>query len=579
MKLHRIYSDLRSFKDIIFHDGLNIILAEKSEESSDGKTRNGAGKSCAVEIINTLLGGEIKKSSILKNELFSDKYFGIELSHDSKRFTVERKGDAPNKIKFGGEFGEVINAYIEDDGRYASNDEWRKTLGKLMFGLSPESLSIKHAPSFRSLFSYFARSGGGFDEPTKWFPQQSACSSQVAITYLLKLNWKIAGGFEGARQKEKLIKALTKAANEGVLGQIMGASSDLKTEIHLKNRNVERLRTSLTSFRVLPEYQEKEARTSEISKRLAELSAQDTYDKEWLGQLERAVAEELEPDFSRLERLFGEAVVELPDLVKKRFDEVEEFHRSVITNRREHLKQEMAETYTRIGARLREKGELDNERSEILSLLQSHGALEQFMKLQGMLSRQEADLELLKKKLDATENLEDKKTEIKIQRQQLLTEMRIDHAERDAAIRDAIVTFADISGELYEEHGKLVIDPTENGPKFDFEIHAKKSVGINKMQIFSFDMTLMKLWSREKYRPTILVHDSQLFDGVDERQIAKALRLGAKMAKNYGFQYVVTMNSDDLPDMSTYDDFVLNDYRVELNIDDSENGGLFGVRF
>ena len=47
--------------------------------------------------------------------------------------------------------------------------------------------------------------------------------------------------------------------------------------------------------------------------------------------------------------------------------------------------------------------------------------------------------------------------------------------------------------------------------------------------------------------PGFLVHDSHLFDGVDERQIGRGLALADEIATLYGFKYIVTMNSDDLP--------------------------------
>lgn len=77
----------------------------------------------------------------------------------------------------------------------------------------------------------------------------------------------------------------------------------------------------------------------------------------------------------------------------------------------------------------------------------------------------------------------------------------------------------------------------------------------------------------------MLVHDSVIFDGVDERQRAKALIIGAKMAEKYNFQYIVTMNSDDMPDMAAFPDFSLENYRVDLEITDTPTGGLFGLRF
>lgn len=153
-----------------------------------------------------------------------------------------------------------------------------------------------------------------------------------------------------------------------------------------------------------------------------------------------------------------------------------------------------------------------------------------------MLSKLDAEIELLSKKLDATANLEEKKSDLKIDRHKLQKRMRIDHTERDKAISDAIIAFADFSNQLYDESGKFTIDPTDNGPKFEFDIPGKKSTGKSKMQIFCFDMTLMKLWANEPKRPDFLIHDSAMFDGVDERQIAKALIIGSTMAKEYGFQ-------------------------------------------
>ena len=76
------------------------------------------------------------------------------------------------------------------------------------------------------------------------------------------------------------------------------------------------------------------------------------------------------------------------------------------------------------------------------------------------------------------------------------------------------------------------------------------------------------------------MHDSHLFDGVDERQIARALELGFKEATKSNFQYIVTMNSDvfsRLPISRSIDvDSVVLATRLS---DQTETGGLFGFRF
>jgi uncharacterized protein YydD (DUF2326 family) len=100
------------------------------------------------------------------------------------------------------------------------------------------------------------------------------------------------------------------------------------------------------------------------------------------------------------------------------------------------------------------------------------------------------------------------------------------------------------------------------------------------MQIFCFDMMLATLATRRGLGPGFLIHDSHLFDGVDTRQVAKALQLGADQAEAQGFQYLVTMNSDVFPDEGFREGF---DIRAFVNptvlTDELETGGLFGVHF
>lgn len=74
--------------------------------------------------------------------------------------------------------------------------------------------------------------------------------------------------------------------------------------------------------------------------------------------------------------------------------------------------------------------------------------------------------------------------------------------------------------------------------------------------------------------------DSHLFDGVDEGQVAKALQIGADHAAARGYQYIVTMNSDALPQDGFRPGFDVRQYMLPIRLTDaSETGGLFGLRF
>uniref|UniRef100_UPI00249A6215 DUF2326 domain-containing protein n=1 Tax=Pseudomonas sp. PS01302 TaxID=2991438 RepID=UPI00249A6215 len=132
---------------------------------------------------------------------------------------------------------------------------------------------------------------------------------------------------------------------------------------------------------------------------------------------------------------------------------------------------------------------------------------------------------------------------------------------------------------LYESAGSMTIDETSNGPVFKFPMQGQRSKGIKNMQIFCFDMMLMRLCISRQIGPGFLIHDSHLFDGVDGRQVISALRLGSEIAQELGFQYIVTMNEDDAF-KETLDGFDLNGYVLPKRLTDAtEDGGLFGIRF
>ena len=103
------------------------------------------------------------------------------------------------------------------------------------------------------------------------------------------------------------------------------------------------------------------------------------------------------------------------------------------------------------------------------------------------------------------------------------------------------------SENLYNAPGKLLIDVGPTGFKFDIEIERSGSTGISNMKVFCYDLMLATLWANRKPSPRLLVHDSTIFDGVDERQRALALELAAHESEQNDFQYICMLNSDYVP--------------------------------
>lgn len=586
--IHTISSDLDGFKTLSFGPGLNILLAEKSEGATDRQSRNGAGKTSFIELVHFLFGGNADKDSIFRSPDLTPWSFDARVDVGGALIDIARSGTKPSRIRLQGDTSAwplqpALDARSGD--LVFTNEQWRTLLGSVFFGLSAADESderLRFRPTFRSLFSYFARrqNSGGLLGPTQQSTMQQPWDQQVAVSYLLGLDARIPQEFQEVRTQEKVMAELRKAAREGGLGRYFGTAADLRTRLTIAEARARRLVEQLTSFTVVPEYAELEREASVITQNISVFNNENTIDRELILQLRNAVDSEQPPAADNLDRLYREAGVILPDTVGKRFDEVAAFHQAVVQNRRAHLANEIEATEVRIAVRDRTREQLDGRRRQLMGILRSGGALEHYARLQEETGRLEAEAEGLRQRLATAERIESTKVELEIERARLLKALQNDLHERQEVISEAILTFEELSNALYEKAGSLTISATPNGPTVDVRIDAQRSKGITNMQIFCFDLMLADLATRRGMGPGFLIHDSHLFDGVDERQVAKALQLGADHAAAVGYQYIVTMNSDALPRDGFRPGFDVDGFVRSTKLTDAtETGGLFGLRF
>jgi uncharacterized protein YydD (DUF2326 family) len=385
--------------------------------------------------------------------------------------------------------------------------------------------------------------------------------------------------WQKVRDREKTLAELKKAAGAGALGSIVGKASDLRTELTVAEAKLRNLTAQVAEFRVLPQYAELEAEADHLTRSINDLSNANVIDTAMIGDLEHALEAEAPPPLDDLERIYAEAGITLPGVTIKRYDDVRRFHESVIRNRRDYLSEELDKAKQRVAARGQEKFRIDTRRATVMGLLQSHGALDQFSQLQGEIGRTGAAVESLRERFEAAEQLEGTKNELEIERTRLTLRLRRDFAEQRTRLSEAILAFEETSHRLYESAGNMIVEPTSNGPTFQFPMQGSRSKGIKNMQIFCFDMMLMRLCANRGIGPGFLIHDSHLFDGVDGRQVISALKVGAETAAELGFQYIVTMNEDDAF-KETVPEFDLRDHVLPTVLTDArEDGGLFGFRF
>ena len=61
--IHRITANKSSFHPVEFTPGLNVVLADRTDTSTQKDTRNGLGKSTLIDIIDFCLGSNVRTRS------------------------------------------------------------------------------------------------------------------------------------------------------------------------------------------------------------------------------------------------------------------------------------------------------------------------------------------------------------------------------------------------------------------------------------------------------------------------------------------------------------------------------------
>jgi uncharacterized protein YydD (DUF2326 family) len=586
-----IESSLKTFKAVTFRPGLNVLLSDRAVNSTNRQTRNSAGKTSLIEIIHFLLGADCEKDSLLRmNELVEHTFKGT-FRIGGELLTVARTGSDHSKIFLlsGGEERADIPRKLDKASErfYVSNVNWRIFLGHSMFALPADERGTlfeeSFTPTFRSMFSYFVRrrNSGGFISPERQAEKQQRWDWQVNLSYLFGLDWQIPFEFNKIRARERTLEELKKAVKIGALGSVIGTVAELRPQVTIAEARADKLRQSLGQFEVLDSYKSLSKRAGQIKTEMQALTRQSITLNEALDHLEEALQSERPPQRSDIQQLYAAAGIELPGIALRRFDDVSSFYESVVANRRIHLEHEIGDVRSRIADAEASLGRLDNERSDILRLLQGRGALDDFLTMQRELADVEAGAAALRERFKAAEALEGESTKLDIDRANLKRMLQEDHHAREKALNEAILIIAEAIAELYEDRaGRFVVEATENGPEFRISIEGDRGGGIANMEIFCFDLALLQIVTKRYGGPGFLIHDSHLFDGVDERQVAGALRLGKRTSEGLQQQYIVTMNSDIFDRLPIEESADLNAAVLGTRLsDETEDGGLFGFRF
>jgi uncharacterized protein YydD (DUF2326 family) len=580
--IHSIKCDKPSFKTIHLKKGFNVILAERTKESAKKDSRNGLGKSTLIEIIHFCLGG--KKGETLTKPQVEDWTFTIEIDLGGKKYSISRNIAEPKNVFIEGDCSDwpiQPNVDKNTNRQILSQNDWTRNLGVLMFDIQP-TYEGKFHPTFRSMISYFIRKNGqsgAFLNPFQQYKSQAEWDIQVNNTCLLGLGWQYASKWQVLKDREKVISQIKQEVSSGFISNLMGNIGELDAHKIRLEAQAKQEKEQLDNFKVHPQYNQIEDDANRLTKAIHLLVNSNIDDKRLLEYYEASLKEEIDTKPEQVAKVYGEAGLVFSDSVTKKIDEVLNFHKKIVINRKEFLSSEIDRLKQNIVRREQEIQGHSTKRAELMLTLRTHGALQEYVHLQTNHQNTVSQLKDVSLKLENLKKFEQGKSALVIEQALLQQSATKDLNDRYIQKQEAILTFNSYSQHLYKVPGTLSINVEKKGYSFKVDIQRSGSYGVGNMKIFCYDLLLAKLWAKRSKTPIFLIHDSIIFADVDERQKALALQLAESEARKEKYQYICTMNSDTVPRGEFDKDFEFDSFVVATFTDAKEDGGLLGIRF
>lgn len=575
MKLVSLKANKDHFRPVEFRDGLNVVLAERTEASKDTDSRNGVGKTTLFQIIDFCLGGRVGKGDSLEKLQGSDWEFTLALSFaDDRHLSVTRALDDSGAIRL---LGDVVGLRIADASPASIGPKaWTRWLGERCFQLPTDAVRGEYDPTFRRLFGHFLRfRADAYVSPFETFAKQPPHQVQADNAFLLGLDWRLATEWQRWKDRGKALGVLGKSHLDE-LGERLGELESQRVRSEAQRR---RLAEQIESFEVLPEYREVERRANDVTAQMQTLANATTVNARLLdlyrGQLATEHADDSEVVLSTFEEagvVFGEALI-------RSVEEIVAFHAEVAKNRREYLAVEIDRVEREQAEKREELERLETQRRADLQLLATHGALDDFAQLQQRLGSAAAATESLSRQIEELREIRKGKAALKVAQIDLQQRTGLDVEQRLAALAGIFEDFSETFEEAYGEAADLVVDVGEAGYQFRVSLPRQGSHGVGKIGVFAYDLAITNAWARQERGTGFLGHDSVIFDGVDERQKSAAISRAIRSANSSCFQYLLTINSDDLPTEELAAHSIdISDFVVLTLTDADRTGGLLGIR-
>ena len=543
IRLNRLYSENNVFEEISFHDGVNIILGEKYDDSSvKGRKTNGVGKSMCIEFLDFCFLSDYDKSRVAKipKEVFPlEENVMLDLDIGAETIIIKRNREQADQ------------PVIIRGGKTVSFDKLQDARDYLT-GIIFSELNGKTVPSFRNLFSILMRDERSeFKDIIKCHDLTKKIPDDLTA-HLFLLGFSLEAyknTVETIKEIGKITTVLSKEKKE-LTQDGQKKISDVRAELNALEDELKKLEDAIESFKTNETFDSMEADLIELEELLDQLRKRQKalrHDYEKIRKMpkpEQIDDREIELVYNQFKSELGNAVVKSLNEVVGFKNKIEDFQRTLVNQKAKELESQLKSIAEQIRI-------LDDEYSEKLKIIDKKGVLKNLKISLKIYEAKKESISRTKFLFEQYEKHEKKKRILNLQKTQQIMEIETEIEQNEEMMDSFTETILQIHefimGNRECSFSIQTIDKAQSKTPVELvlRIYDDGSRSVDRTKVFIYDMALLfNQYTRDRH-PLFLVHDN-IFD-VDQDTLVRCLNYIYSQEEQYqDFQYILTLNRDKI---------------------------------
>ena len=591
MKLVKIFSNKKEFKEIEFNEHFNIIVGKKTKESNDENSKkkdsHNLGKTSLVNLIDFLLLKRMEGENIFKkhSDLFKEHIFYLELLLDSGKYLlIKRSVEKNTKISFAlleSKLEKIDEEKIVWEHVDLPYEKSKKILNNIYLNFNV----LKEYDYRTYLRMIFLKDKDSFSKKMKNPYKGSDFEWKSKLLYLFGFDNRI---FEEKKKLEEKLEVLKKESPKNITTII----DKKRSEILEFEDNISELEKNIDVYN---DYSFDKNVTEETVKNISnEISRynQKRYNLSIdIKKISTALEEEINAiDLEQLENIFKEVNLYFPKLLKKNYEELIEFNKIIFVEREGALKNKLLKLSEESDEVNQKLEFLNKQREKNINILNENEFYKKKAKEIVELEIQKEKLEKLKIELEELEKkLESitEKTEIENEHNTIVGKLEIEISKDNEIYNDIKKIFQKITKKIFpERNGRIIINLNkEKNPEFDLYLEDKLKKRTSEddggtykgILMACFCLSIASYYSKFNYHK-FLFQDGML-EGGDNRKKKLLIELIKKVCAEYDLQYITTAIEDEINDNEVKKLFDEENIIAKLTDEDNGKGTLFGFQF